>query len=182
MIVVKFPRSECAVRCEAAPYLDDAGGTKIGPGKFFFARPNDFHRTLRRTGQAGGLQRGVAGVLSAVRGTSIWHDHPNAAFGNMEYGSEVIADSKGPLRSCPNRQLSAGPFGYCSARFERSVRDVGNGVSRVQTVRGTREAFFDRTLLLPMAVFGIAGSFFLEICKEFFRRNLRYFLPLRANG
>src|SRR5712664_1572297 len=117
MVVVKIPRRERAVGCEAALHLDDAGGTKIGPGKFFFARPNDFHGMPGRAGQASGLQRGVAGVLSAVRGTSVRHDHANAAFRNMEYGSQVVADSKEPLRSRPNRQFPASPFGNSGTRF-----------------------------------------------------------------
>src|SRR5258706_16355922 len=58
MVVVKFPRRERAVRCEAALHLDDASRTKIGPSEFFFASPYDFHGTPGRAGQASGLQRG----------------------------------------------------------------------------------------------------------------------------
>src|SRR5229473_6069311 len=181
MVVVKFPCSERAVACEAALNLDDAGGTKIGPGKFFFARPNDFHGTPSRAGQASGLQRGVAGVLSAIRGTSVRHDHANAAFGNMKYGSQVIADSKGPLRSRPNRQVPRGEFGDSSTRFEWGVRDISNGVRRIQTMRGTSEAVVHGTFLIAMASFGTARGLFLEIRKEFFVRNLRDFFPLGAN-
>src|SRR6266851_4056910 len=182
MVVVKFPCSERAVGSEATLHLDDAGGTKIGPGEFFFARPNDFHGMTSRAGQASGFQRGVAGVLSAIRGTGVRHNHANAAFGNMEYSSEVVADSKGPLRSRPNRQFPAGPFGNSSTRFERGVRDISNGVGRVQTMRGAREAVVHGTFLIAMASFGTARGLFLEIREEFFVRNLRYFFPLRANG
>src|SRR6266478_6360718 len=173
MVVVKFPCSERAVGSEAALHLDDAGRTKIGPGKFFFTRPHDFHGMPSRAGQASGLQRGVAGVLSAIRGTGVRHDYAHAAFGNMEYGSEVVADSKGPLCSRPNRQYPAGPFGNSGTRFERGVRDVGNGVRRVQTMRGAREAVVHGTLLIAMASFGTARGLFLEIREEFFVRNLR---------
>src|SRR6266850_226566 len=177
MVVVKFPGRERAVGCEATLNLDDAGGTKVGPREFFFARPNDFHGMPGRAGQASGLQRGVTGVLSAIRGTGVRHDHANAAFGNMEYGSEVVADGKGPLRSRPNRQFPAVPFGNSSTRFERCVRDVGNGVRRVQTMRGAREAVVYGPFLVAMAIFGTTGGFFLKIREEFFVRNLGYFLP-----
>src|SRR6267378_7230444 len=140
MVVVKFPRGERAVRGDATLDLDDASGTKIGPGEFFFARPNDFHGTPGSAGQASGLQRGVAGVLSAVRGTGVRHDHANAAFGNVKYGSEVVADGKGPLRSCPNRQFPTGPVGNSGTRFEGSVRNEGDGVACLQVTRGVREA------------------------------------------
>src|SRR6267142_7231820 len=173
MVVVKFPCSERAVGSEAALHLDDAGGTKIGPGEFFFARPNDFYGMTSRAGQASGFQRGVAGVLSAIRGTGVRHDHANAAFRNVKYGSEVIADGKGPLCSSPNRQFPAGPFGNGGTRFERCVRDIVNGVGRVQTVRGVREAVFHGTFLIAMAILGTAGGLFLEICEELLVRNLR---------
>src|SRR6266852_5320186 len=104
MVVVKFPPRERAVGGDAALDLDDAGGAKVGPGEFFFTRPNDFHGMPSRAGHASGLQRGVAGVLPAIRGTGVRHDHAHATFGNTEYGSEVVTDSKGPLRSRPNRQ------------------------------------------------------------------------------
>ena len=182
MVVVKFPCSERAVGSEAALHLDDAGGTKIGPGEFFFARPNDFYGMTSRAGQASGFQRGVAGVLSAIRGTGVRHDHANAAFENMEYGSEVVADGKGPLRSRPNRQFPAGPLGNSGTRFERGVRDIGNCVRRVQTMCGTREAVVHGTFLIAMASFGTAGGLFLEIREEFLVRDLRTFFPLRVNG
>src|SRR3984893_2021659 len=156
MVVVKFPRRERAVGGDAALHFDDSGGAKIGPGEFFFARPDDFYGMTSRAGQASGLQRGVAGVLSAIRGTSVRHDHAHAAFGNMENGSEVVADGKGPLCSRPNRQFPAGPFGNSSTRFERSVRDISNGVRRVQTMRGAREAIVHGTLLIAMSSFGTA--------------------------
>src|ERR1700687_4197190 len=108
MVVVKFPRRERAVGGDAALHFDDSGGTKVGTGEFFVARPDDFHGTPARARQASSLQRGVAGVLSTIRGTGVRHDHANAAFGNMEYGSEVVADSKGALRSRPHRQFPAG--------------------------------------------------------------------------
>src|SRR3977135_775126 len=102
MVVVKFPRGERAVGCHATLNLDDAGGTKIGPGEFFLARPNDFHVTPSSAGQTSGLQRSVAGVLSAIGGTGVRHDHTNAAFGNVEYGSEVVADGNTRPVSCPH--------------------------------------------------------------------------------
>src|SRR6266850_636927 len=178
MVVVKFPCSERAVCGDTALDLDDASRTKIGPGEFFFTRPNNFHGMPSRAGQASGLQRGVAGVLSAIRGTGVRHDHANAAFGNMEYSGQVVADGKGPLRSRPNRQFSAGPFGNSGARFERGVCDVGNGVRRVQTMRGAREAVVHGPFLVAMAIFGTTGGFFLKIREEFFVRNLGYFFPL----
>src|SRR5229473_2142975 len=182
MVVVKFPCSERAVGSEATLHLDDAGGTKIGPGEFFFARPNDFHGMTSRAGQASGFQRGLAGVLSSIGGTGVRHDHANAAFGNMEYGSEVVTDGKGPLRSRPNRQFPIGPFGNSGTRFERGVCDIGNGVRRVQTVRGAREAFLHGAFLMAMTIVRTAGGLFLEISEEFLVRNLLDFFPLCANG
>src|SRR6266481_8074056 len=182
MVVVKFPRRERAVSCEAALHLDDASRTKIGPSEFFFASPYDFHGTPGRAGQASGLQRGVAGVLSAIRGTGVRHNHAHATFGNTEYGSQVVTDGKGPLRSRPNRKFPAGPFSNSGTRFERGVCDIGDGVRRVQTVRGGREAFLHGAFLMAISIVRTAGGLFLEISEEFLFRNLRDFFPLCANG
>src|SRR6266404_6224462 len=100
----------------------------------------------------------------------------------MEYGSEVVTDGKRPLRSRPNRQFPIGPFGNSGTRFERGVRDVGNGVRRVQTVRGAREAFLHGPFLMAMTIVRTAGGLFLEIREEFFVRDLRDFFRLCANS
>src|SRR6267143_1214441 len=182
MVVVKFPRGERAVGCDATLNLDDAGGTKIGPGEFFLARPNDFYGTPSSAGQTSGLQRSVAGVLSAIGGTGVRHDHKNAAFGNVEYGSEVVADGERPLGPCPNRQFPVGPLGNGGTRFEGGMRDEGHRVPCFQVTCGGRESFIHRPFLIAMAIAGIARGLFLEIRKEFLVRNLRYFLPFCLNG
>src|SRR5882724_6705511 len=70
IVVVKFPSGQRAIARDAALDIDDPSGAKVSPGEFFFSRPNYFHRMTCRPGQSCRFQRGVAGVLAAVSGTS----------------------------------------------------------------------------------------------------------------
>ena len=48
VIIVKFPGSNLSVNIHGAFYFDDTCRTEIGPFKFFFTRPDYFHRLARR--------------------------------------------------------------------------------------------------------------------------------------
>src|ERR1700693_2945657 len=136
MVIVKIPGEEFAVNGHGAFHFDDASGAKIGPGEFFFAGPNDFDRAARGARQASGFDGSVAGVLSAVRRAGVGDDHANGVFGNAEDVGEFTADAEGTLRASADGQLVAGPLGDGGARLERSMRDVGDGVSGVETTGG----------------------------------------------
>src|SRR6266404_623121 len=84
MVVVKFPRRERAVGCEAALHLDDASRTKIGPSEFFFASPYDFHgrpaaRDKRAASSAASLvcflpyAEPVSGTITRTLLSGIWN-------------------------------------------------------------------------------------------------------------
>src|ERR1700675_989830 len=111
MVIVKFPGEEFAINGYGAFHFDDASGTEIGPGEFFFAGPDNFDRAARGTRQASGFDGSVAGVLSAVRRAGVGDDHANIAFRDVEDVGEFTAHAEGTLRAGADGQLVAGPFG-----------------------------------------------------------------------
>ena len=75
IVVVKFPGREHSVAPRAALDLDHAGRPEVGPGEFFLTRPDELHRLAGRPGQPGRLDGRLAGVLAAVAGAGVGHDH-----------------------------------------------------------------------------------------------------------
>src|SRR5262249_3085627 len=114
--------------------VDHTRGAEVGPGEFLFARPDNFDRFFGRASETRGLDGGFTGVLAAVSGAGVRHEHANAFLGNMKCGSEFFADAKGALRAGPNGKLFAVPFGERCSWFQRSVRNVGDPVGRGRDV------------------------------------------------
>ena len=151
-----FPGGERAVGADAAFYFDHAGGTKIRPGEFFFAGPDEFYGTARGAGDACGFEGGVAGVFAAVGGAGVWNDDADGAIWKMKCAGQFVANTEGALRAGPDGEFVAaiffGPFGESGARFERSMGDEGDGVGGVEAMRRGGERGIDGTLLGAIAV------------------------------
>ena len=137
VVVVKLPRGNRAVIFDAALDVDDAGGTKVGPGEFFFARPDELHGFARGSRQARGFHGALAGVFAAITRTSVGHDHAHLFFLNAKRFREFAAHAKGSLRSGPDRELVVFPFGHRGARLKRRVRNVSDRITLFEfLVRG----------------------------------------------
>ena len=65
---------------------------------------------------------------------------------------QFAAHAKGPLGSGPDRQLAVLPFRHRRAGFERRVRDVGDGVSLLQTRTRGRQTFIHVAHVIAVAV------------------------------
>src|SRR5260370_34342140 len=111
MVVVKIPGEKFSIGRDGAFDFDDAGGTEIGPGEFFFAGPDDFDRTTGGAGKARGFDGGVAGVLATIGRAGVGHDGQNVALGNAQSVGEFAANAEGSLRASPDGEFIAGPFG-----------------------------------------------------------------------
>src|SRR5260221_9905692 len=83
IVIVKFPSSEFSIGGNSAFDFDHSRGAEIGPSEFFFAGPDNFHRTVCSARQSGGFQSSVAGMFSAVGRASIGNDDANAVFRNV---------------------------------------------------------------------------------------------------
>src|SRR6266478_2677366 len=182
VIVVKVPGEEFAVGSDGAFDFDDAGGTEVRPSEFFFAGPDDFDGAACGAGEARGFDGGVAGVLASVGGAGVGDDDADIVFGNAESVGEFAADAEGALRTGPDGERFAGPFGEGGARLERGVGDVADGVGGVETMRGTGECGVDRAFLLTMAVVGFGFRVVFQVRENVAAGDLRDFFPLRANG
>src|SRR6202521_1839349 len=84
---------------------------------------------------------------------------------------------------CLKKELLAGPFGEGGAGLERSVGDVGDGIGRVETMRGAGEGGVDGALLFAMAAVGFGLSVVFQVRENFAAGSSWGILfPLRANG
>src|SRR5205085_11609005 len=60
-------------------------------------------------------------------------DDAHLVGGEMECGDQLVFDAEGSLRSGPDRKLAILPLGNCGSWFERSVRDVLDGVRALKS-------------------------------------------------
>src|SRR5229473_966171 len=166
MVIVKFPSGQRPIASNATLDFDNARGSEIRPSEFFLASPNYLHWTSGRARQTRGFDGSVAGVLSAIRGTCVRHDHAHAALRQMENVREFIAVGEWSLRAGPDREFPIGPLSHCSARLQRSMRDVRDVVRCVKAMRRACQALFDGTFLLPETIFRLRGSVLLKKRKD----------------
>ena len=130
---MELPGGERAVLAHAAGHVDDARRPEVGPGKLLLAGPDQLDRPARRLRQPGGLDRRLAGVLAAVAGAGVGHDHAHRVLRQAERLRQLAAHAERPLRAGPDRQLAVLPFGHRRARLERGVGDVGDRVASAST-------------------------------------------------
>src|SRR5216683_2177845 len=182
MVVVEFPRGQRSITGDAAFDFDDARGPEVCPGKLFLAGPYHLHGTPGSARESSGFDGGVTRMLPSVRRARIRHNHAHAALRQMENSREFIAVGEWPLRTGPYCEFPLGPLSYGRARLERSMRDVCNGVSRVEPVRSACEPRFPSTFLLAESILLLRSSVLLEVPKEFFIGNLWNLFPFHLHG
>src|SRR2546430_14627399 len=66
VVIVELPEDESAIGLCSTTYVDYARRTEIGPGKFLFARPDQFHRFSRSFRQPRRFDSRFAGVLASI--------------------------------------------------------------------------------------------------------------------
>src|SRR5262249_6754906 len=120
---------------------------------------------------------GFAGVFAAVTRSGVRHNDAHAGFGNAERAGEFASYAEGDLRARPDGQLAVFPFGKGGAWFQRSVRDVCDGVSSFEFLMRGGESFGQCRGSVGRRVRRLA-----QMLEEFFGRDLRRRLPLGANG
>ena len=165
---MKLPSREAAIFKESAADLDYSRRPEIGPGEFFFLRPDQFDGLAGALGQTCGFNRNFAGMFSAVSGAGIGDDDSHVALRDAECFGQLTSYAEGHLCAGPNHQLSIVPFRDSCARFNRRVRYVGqrvggfaHNIGRLETcrlqicsqhfaksIRGSREEHQERTLLV----------------------------------
>ncbi len=91
-------------------------------------RPHHLHGFAGGLGQARCFNGRFAGVLAAVSAAHVGLDHADLCSGQMKGLHQLVAHAEGPLRAGPDRELAVVPLGDRGARFQRSVRDVLDGV------------------------------------------------------
>src|SRR5579871_6977304 len=52
IVIVKLPGDDLALLADAAFYVNHPGGAEVGPREFLFARPHEFYRLARSSGEA----------------------------------------------------------------------------------------------------------------------------------
>src|SRR6266849_11050711 len=171
MVVVEFPRGQRSITGDAAFDFDDARGPEVCPGKLFLAGPYHLHGTPGSARESSGFDGGVTRMLPSVRRARIRHNHAHAALGQMENSREFIAVGEWPLGAGPYGEFSIGPLSHGRAGFQRRMRDVRHGVSRVEPVRSAYEPLFHRTFLLRETILRLRSSVLLEVPNEFFIGN-----------
>src|SRR6266446_5839332 len=182
MVVVEFPRGQRSITGDAAFDFDDRRGPEVYPGKLFLAGPRHRRGTPGSARESSGFDGGVTRMLPSVRRARIRHNHAHAALRQMENSREFIAVGEWPLRTGPYCEFPVGPLSYGRARLERSMRDVCNGVSRVEPVRSACEPLFHRTFLLTETIIRLPSGVLLEVPEEFFIGNLWNLFPFRLHG
>src|SRR5215468_425988 len=180
VVVMKFPRDDRAVLPRAALDFNDAGRPEVGPGELLLARPDDLDRFSGRLGQARRLYGRVARVLAAVGGSGVWDENADALGGNVESLGQLFFDRERTLRSSPDGELLASPFGHRSARFEWRMRDVSDGVTRRELDVGPGARFAHRAGRLCSSVIA-ALPVLLQIVEELLIRRLRRNIPFAVD-
>ena len=167
VVVVKLPRGNRAVRLDSALDIDHAGRSKISPGEFFFARPDELHWFVRCFCEPRGFNRALAGMFAAVTRAGVGNNDANFVFGNMKRLRQFGAHAKRSLRTGPNGQLATVPFGHGGARLERRMRDVRDGVGLFELFISQGKAIGHRTLRTSAASAALFSSWFAQNIKQF---------------
>src|SRR6202521_2545108 len=94
IVIMKLPAGDLAILAHSTADFDDRSGTKVGPGKFLFARPHYLDRPLRGTRQSRSLDGGFACVLPTITGAGIRHQDTDSFFWHTERGGELRPSSK----------------------------------------------------------------------------------------
>src|SRR6266567_1319170 len=117
VVVVEFPGRQRSVAANSTLDLDHSRRPEIGPGELLFTRPDQLHRPACGSRQSGSLQRRFTAVLPSIGRTCVRNQHSNAVLRNVEGTCQLAANSKGPLRSRPDGELTVLPFGHGGARL-----------------------------------------------------------------
>ncbi len=190
VVVVKLPGRQRPVASSSALDVDDAGGAKVCPGELFLARPHKLDRLAGGAGEACGLDGHLAGMLAAIAGAGVGHDHAHRAFGEPECLDQLAAHAEGPLGTSPHGQLAVFPLGDGRARLERGVGDVGDCVGLFESHVGRVHSGLDRAggggraaaSSAPLAVAAAAAAVRLpQVVKESLGRNRCAGRPFRMN-
>ena len=129
VVVVMLPGDEGAVVRDGGFEFHEAGGAEVGPGELLFAGPDELDRLAGGLGETRGLDGRFAGVFAAIARAHVGLDDADFARVNVEGGDEFVLDAEGALRAGPDREFAGRiPLGDGGAGFERSVRDVLDGV------------------------------------------------------
>src|SRR5581483_6303886 len=136
VVVVIIPGDERAIAARPGFYVDHSRWAEVSPGEFLFACPLQLYGLPCSFRQSRALHGGFAGVLAAVSRSRIGNDDAHVLLRKMKGLHEFIAHGKWTLRARPHRELVSVPFGYGSARLQRSMLDVCHGVSRFDLLLG----------------------------------------------
>src|ERR1700674_4601182 len=139
IVIMKLPAGDLAILAHTTADFDDRSGTKVGPGKLLFARPNYLDRPLRGTRQSGSLDGGFACVLPTITGAGIRHQDTDSFFWHTDRRGEFRPYTKGTLCTGPYRQIVARPLRQRCPRFERSMCNVVSHVGLLQAMIGRRQ-------------------------------------------
>src|SRR4029453_772002 len=105
VVVVVLPGDQSVICADCAPHLDNACGTEVRPGQFLLARPYELDWRSGGARQPCGLNRRLAGVLSAVRRSGIGDDYPNALARQVKRIGELALHAERSLRTGPDREV-----------------------------------------------------------------------------
>ena len=172
---------------DAGVDLDHAGRAEVGPGELLLARPDDLDRLAGRLRQPGRLDRRLAGVLAAVAGAHVRHDHAHLVRRHAERAGELAADAERPLRAGPDGQLAVLPLGDGGPRLERDVGDVGDRVRRLHRLVGglrarPRSSPARAAAAAAAALAAARRRFSFRCLNRSFAGDLRRRLPLGLDG
>jgi len=122
-------------------------------------------------------------VLATERAARVGHDHAHGARVEPERLYQLLAHALRILRAGPDGEAFLRPLGYCGARLERGVLDVGDVVALAQHARGALHRLLGRATP-ARTVAAAAGALFRrggdEPLEEFVARGMGRRLPLRG--
>src|SRR5512146_1435063 len=163
---MELPRHKPSVFCGPGLHFDQRSGSEIRPRELLRARPHYLHGLACSPRQPCSLNRSFSGMLAAVAAAHVRLDNANSRLGNLERLSKLLANTKWALRSRPDRQAAVIPFGYSSARFKWSMRNVLNRVARFDLHLCGSQSLLDRAILLrrPIVRFGVLLQVVKQVC------------------
>src|ERR1700742_723357 len=97
-----LPRHKSSIAPCTAADLNPASGPEVGPGKLFFACPNDSHRLTCSLCQTCRLHGTFARMLATITAPHVRHDYSNPGCRNTEGFRQFITHSEWSLRSGPH--------------------------------------------------------------------------------